>query len=54
MTANKNHLFPPADKCTPKDAEELTAEQRARALKAGLMMEGMERHTMRKALTAGS
>lgn len=51
--ANKNHLFPPADKCPPREAEELTAEERARALKAGLMMEGMERHTMRKALTAG-
>lgn len=52
--ANKNHLFPPADKCPPKDVEELTDEQRARALKAGLMMEGMERHTLRKAITAGN
>ncbi len=51
--ANKNHLFPPEDKCTAKSAEELTPEQRARALKAGLMMEGMERHTLRKALAAG-
>lgn len=51
--ASKNHLFPPADKCPPRKLEELTEEERARALKAGLMMEGMERHTLRKAITAG-
>lgn len=51
--ASKNHLFPPADKCPPRKPEELTREERARALKAGLMMEGMERHTLRKAITAG-
>lgn len=51
--ANKNRLFPSAGKCPPKSEEELTPEERERALKAGLMMEGMERHTLRKAITAG-
>ena len=50
--AHKNQLFPSADKRPPESDKELTAEERARALKAGLMMEGMERHTMRKALQA--
>ena len=51
--ANKNRLFPSPDKCPPKHEEDLTPEEREKALKAGLMMEGMERHTLRKALTAG-
>ena len=51
--ASKNHLFPSADKCPPKKEEELTPEERERALKAGLMMEGMKRYTLRKALTTG-
>lgn len=51
--ANKNRLFPSPDKCPPKYEEDLTPEEREKALKAGLMMEGMEHHTLRKALTAG-
>lgn len=50
--SSKNHLFPSADKCPPKGIEDLTPEEREKVLKAGLMMEGMERHTLRKALTA--
>ncbi len=51
--SSKNHLFPSPDKCPTKDIEDLTTEEREKVLKAGLMMEGMERHTLRKALTAG-
>lgn len=52
--ANKNRLFPSPDKLKKeKDDEEPTQEELARALKVGLMMEGMERHTLRKAITAG-
>lgn len=51
--AYKNNLFPPEEKCPKKKIEELTEEERAHVMKAGLMMEGMERHTLRKATTAG-
>jgi hypothetical protein len=51
--AYKNNLFPPEEKCPKKKIEELTEEERAHVMKAGLMMEGMERHTLRKAITAG-
>lgn len=51
--ASKNRLFPSEDKVKPKSIEDLTPEEREKVLKAGLMMEGMERHTLRKALTAG-
>lgn len=50
---SKNRLFPSDEKCPPKNEEDLTAEERARVLKAGLMMQGMERHTLRKTLTNG-
>ena len=33
--------------------KDLTPEEREKVLKAGLMMEGMERHTLRKAIAAG-
>lgn len=44
--ANKNQLFPPDEKCPPE-----TEEDRAKSLKARMMMEGMEKHTLHKALT---
>jgi len=37
----------------PKSIKDLTPEEREKVLKAGLMMEGMERHTLRKAIAAG-
>ena len=36
-----------------EDSEEETPEKLARAMKIGAMMDGMERHTLRKAITAG-
>lgn len=51
--SSKNHLFPSEDKVKPKSVEDLTPEEREKVLKAGLMMEGMERHTLRKAIAAG-
>ena len=48
--ANKNNLFPPADKVKPRSIEELSPEEKAYYAKVGLMAEGMERHTLRKAL----
>lgn len=47
--SSKNHLFPSEDKVKPKSIKDLTPEEREKVLKAGLMMEGMERHTLRKA-----
>ena len=53
--ANKNRLFPSPDKLEDaEDSEEETPEKLARAIKIGAMMDGMERHTLRKAITAGS
>lgn len=53
--ANKNRLFPSRDKLEDvEDNEEETPEDRARAMKIGAMMDGMERHTLRKAITAGN
>lgn len=52
--ANKNRLFPSPDKVAERNDKEETPEDRARALKVGLMMEGMERHTLHKQITAGS
>lgn len=46
---NKNNLFPPADKVKPRSIEELSPEEKAYYAKVGLMAEGMERHTLRKA-----
>ena len=51
--ANKNNLFPPADKVKPRSIEELSPEEKAYYAKVGLMAEGMERHTLRKAIAAG-
>lgn len=52
--ANKNRLFPSPDKLEDvEDGEEETPEKLARAMKIGAMMDGMERHTLRKAITAG-
>lgn len=51
--ANKNNLFPPADKVKPRSIEELSPEEKAYYVKVGLMAEGMERHTLRKAIAAG-
>lgn len=51
--SSKNHLFPSEDKVKPKSIKDLTPEEREKVLKAGLMMEGMERHTLRKAIAAG-
>lgn len=48
--SSKNHLFPSEDKVKPKSIKDLTPEEREKVLKAGLMMEGMERHTLRKAM----
>lgn len=48
--ANKNNLFPPADKVKPRSIEELSPEEKAYYAKVGLMAEGMERHTLRKAM----
>lgn len=42
--SSKNHLFPSEDKVKPKSIKDLTPEEREKVLKAGLMMEGMERH----------
>lgn len=50
--ANKNNLFPPADKVKPQSIEELSPEEKAYYAKVGLMAEGMERHTLRKAIAA--
>ena len=50
--ANKNNLFPPADKVKPRSIEELSPEEKAYYAKVGLMAEGMERHTLRKAIAA--
>lgn len=51
--ACKNNLFPSEDKAKPRDIEELSPEEKARYMKVGLMAEGMERHTLRKAIAAG-
>lgn len=51
--AQKNGLYPPASKVQPWDEEELSEEELARLQKAALMSTGMERHTLRKAITAG-
>lgn len=50
--ACKNNLFPSEDKAKPRDIEELSPEEKARYMKVGLMAEGMERHTLRKAIAA--
>lgn len=50
--ANKNNLFPSKDKVKPRDIEDLSPEEKSRYIKVGLMAEGMERHTLRKALAA--
>lgn len=47
--ACKNNLFPSEDKAKPRDIEELSPEEKDRYMKVGLMAEGMERHTLRKA-----
>lgn len=54
--ASKNHLYPSPEKDTLRssDDRELTPEQKARYFKAGLMAEGMERHTLRKMLNGGT
>ena len=54
--ASKNRLYPSPEKDTLRssDDRELTPEQKARYLKAGLMAEGMERHTLRKMLNGGT
>lgn len=49
---SKNCLFPSGIKA--KEWEELTPEEKAEVLKASMMAEGMERHTLRKALGDGS
>lgn len=51
--ACKNNLFPSEDKAKPRDIEELSPEEKDRYMKVGLMAEGMERHTLRKAIAAG-
>lgn len=48
--SSKNHLFPSEDKVKPKSIKDLTPEEREKVLKAGLMMEGMERHTLPRPL----
>lgn len=45
--------FPSEDKAKPRDIEELSPEEKDRYMKVGLMAEGMERHTLRKAIAAG-
>ena len=50
----KNGLFPSGDKVETKEWEELTPEQKEEVLKASMMAEGMERHTLRKALGDGT
>lgn len=50
--ASTNHLFPKEG--SKKDFDDLSPEEKARHLKVGLMMEGMERRTLRKAITAGN
>lgn len=49
---SKNGLFP--SNANAKEWEELTPEEKEEALKASLMAEGMERHTLTKALGDGS
>lgn len=51
---SKNRLFPPADKVPPRKEEELTPEEKSLYLKAGMMAEGMDRHTLKKMLEGGS
>lgn len=50
----KNNLYPSKNKVPPKDIDEMTPEEKARILKAGLMAEGMERHTLQKMIEGGT
>ncbi|MEG1497704.1 MAG: hypothetical protein RR385_10065 [Clostridiales bacterium] len=50
--ASTNHLFPKEG--SKEEFDNLSPEEQARHLKVGLMMEGMERHTLRKAIAAGN
>ena len=50
----KNDLYPPESLVKPRSRDELTEEELERALKAGMMAAGMERHHFRKQLEAGS
>jgi len=47
---SKNYLYPKEDKVPGKNLEALTKEERKKLFKAGLMAEGMERHTLKKML----
>ncbi len=49
---SKNDLFPSG--VAAKEWEELTPEQKEEVLKASMMAEGMDRHTLRKALGDGT
>lgn len=53
--AATNKLYPSPDKNTlPESDDELTPEEKARYLKAGLMAAGMERRTLRKMIEGGT
>lgn len=53
--AATNKLYPRPEKNTlPESDGELTPEEKARYIKAGLMAEGMERHTLRKMIAGGN
>lgn len=51
--ANKNELFPRKPETELRGIDDLSPDEKEKYLKAGLMMEGMERHTMLKQLEAG-
>ena len=51
--ANKNNLFPSVDKLNEQEANKPTPEEYERRMKVLTMMDGMEQHTLRKAITAG-
>lgn len=51
---SKNDLYPPESLVKPRSRDELTEEEIERALKAGMMATGMERHHFRKQLEAGT
>lgn len=50
---SKNRLFPSPDKVPVKEWPEMTEEEKMEAMKASFMMQGMERHTLRKSLGSG-
>lgn len=53
--ASKNRLYPSPEKNTlPESDKELTPEEKALYLKAGLMAAGMERRTLRKMIEGGT